>query len=152
MPTITISSKNQVTLPVAMVRSLGLKAGDKLVAELIDDRIVLLPRPDSWAEYMIGSLEGVYGSSKEEVDRYIAEVRYGSDGSDGYGLYDALDRDSDLRAVYDATSSSEPRAVAAIREESGVWRTGEKLEELTELDAVGRVDGPEAEGCYRRLR
>ena len=72
-----------------MVRSLGLKAGDKLVAELIDDRIVLLPRPDSWAEYMIGSLEGVYGSSKEEVDRYIAEVRY---GSDGYGLNDALDR------------------------------------------------------------
>ena len=73
-----------------MVRSLGLKAGDKLVAELIDDRIVLLPKPDSWAEYMIGSLEGVYGSNKEEVDRYIAEVRY---GSDVYGLYDALDRD-----------------------------------------------------------
>lgn len=151
MPNITISSKNQVTLPAAMVRSLGLKAGDKLVAELIDDRIVLLPRPDSWAEYMIGSLEGVYGSNKEEVDRYIAEVRY---GSDGYGLYDALDRDPDLRAVYDATSPAEPRAMAAIREASGVYRTGEKLEELAELDAVGRVDGPEAgaEGYYRRLR
>ena len=50
MPAITISSKNQVTLPAAMVRTLGLKAGDKLVAELIDDRIVLLPRPESWAE------------------------------------------------------------------------------------------------------
>ena len=127
-----------------MVRSLGLKAGDKLVAELIDDRIVLLPRPDSWAEYMIGSLEGVYGSSKEEVDRYIAEVRYGSDSL--RSLNDALDRDTDLRAVYDATSSAEPRAVAAIREESGVWRTDEKLEELTELDAVGRVDDPEGRG------
>ena len=151
MPTITISSKNQVTLPAAMVRSLGLKAGDKLVAELIDDRIVLLPRPDSWAEYMIGSLEGVYGSSKEEVDRYIAEGRY---GPDGYGLSDALDRDQDLRAVYDATSSAEPRALAAIREESGVYRTGEKLEELADLDAVGRVEGAEAgsEAHYRRLR
>ena len=151
MPTITISSKNQVTLPAAMVRSLGLNAGDKLVAELVDDRIVLLPRPDSWAEYMIGSLEGVYGSSKEEVDRYIAEVRY---GPDGYGLSDALDRDPDLRAVYDATSSAEPRALAAIREESGVYRTGEKLEELADLDAVGRVEGAEAESeaHYRRLR
>ena len=151
MPNITISSKNQVTLPAAMVRSLGLKAGDKLVAELIDDRIVLLPRPDSWAEYMIGSLEGVYGSTKEEVDRYIAEVRY---GSDRYGLDDALDRDPDLRAVYAATSPAEPRAVAAIREDSGVYRTDEKLEELAELDAVGRVDGPGAgdEGYYKRLR
>ena len=134
-----------------MVRSLGLKAGDKLVAELIDDRIVLLPRPDSWAEYMIGSLEGVYGSTKEEVDRYIAEVRY---GSDRYGLDDALDRDPDLRAVYAATSPAEPRAVAAIREASGVYRTGDKLEELAELDAVGQVDGPETggESYYRRLR
>ena len=43
MATITLSSKHQVTLPVDIVRSLGLKAGDKLVAELIDDRIVLLP-------------------------------------------------------------------------------------------------------------
>lgn len=151
MPNITISSKNQVTLPAAMVRSLGLKAGDKLVAELIDDRIVLLPRPDSWAEYMIGSLEGVYGSSKEEVDRYIAEVRY---GPDRYGLSDALDRDPDLRAVYDATSPAEPRALAAIREDSGVYSAGEKLDKLTELDAVGRVEGPEAgnESYYRRLR
>lgn len=151
VPNITISSKNQVTLPAAMVRSLGLKAGDKLVAELIDDRIVLLPRPESWAEYMIGSLEGVYGSSREEVDRYIAEVRY---GSDRYDLYDALDRDSDLRAVYYATSAAEPRAMAAIRETSGVYRAGEKLEELTELEAVGRVDGPESggESYYRRLR
>jgi hypothetical protein len=134
-----------------MVRTLGLQPGDKLVAELIDDRIVLLPRPDSWAEYMIGSLEGVYGSTKEEVDRYIAEVRY---GSDGYGLSDALDGDPDLRAVYDATSSVEPRALAAIREESGVYRTDEKLDELAELDAVGRVDAADAgsEAQYRRLR
>lgn len=151
MPTITMSSKNQVTLPAAMVRALGLEAGDKLVAEMIDDRIVLLPRPDSWAEYMIGSLEGVYGSTREEVDRYIAEVRY---GSDGYDLSDALDRDPDLRAVYAATSSAEPRALAAIREDSGVYRTGEKLDELAELDAVGQIDGPEAggESYYRRLR
>ena len=77
MPTVTISSKNRVTLPAAMVRTLGLRAGDKLVAELIDDRIVLLPRPDSWADYMIGSLEGVYGSTKEQVDSYVDEVRYG---------------------------------------------------------------------------
>ena len=143
-----MSSKHQVTLPVEMVRSLGLKAGDKLIAELIDDRIVLLPQPASWADYMIGSLSGVYGSSKEEIDQYIAEVRY---GPNSYGLDEALDRDPDLRAVYDATSY-EPRAVNMIRETSGVRVADEKLDRLTELDAVGRVEGGQAETYYRRLR
>lgn len=41
MPRITLSSKNQITLPVDIVRILDLKPGDKLVAELIDDHIVL---------------------------------------------------------------------------------------------------------------
>ncbi len=148
MPAITISSKNQVTLPVEIVRSLGLKAGDKLVAELIDDRIVLLPQPASWADYMIGSLSGVYGSTKEEIDRYIEEVRY---GPDPYDLDHALDLDPDLRAVYAATSF-EPRAALAIREASGVWSAEEKLDRLAELDAVRRIEGDQAETYYRRAR
>ncbi len=149
MPAVTMSSKHQITLPVEMVRSLGLKAGDKLIAELIDDRIVLLPQPASWADYMIGSLSGVYGSTKEEIDQYIAEVRY---GSDRYGLDHALDRDPDLRAVYDATSSAETRGLQMIRETSGVRVADEKLDELAELNAVGRVEDNQAETCYRRLR
>ena len=148
MPAVTMSSKHQVTLPVEMVRSLGLKAGDKLIAELIDDRIVLLPQPASWADYMTGSLSGVYGSTKEEIDQYIAEVRY---GPDPYGLDEVLDRDPDLRAVYDATSY-EPRAVNMIRETSGVRVADEKLDRLAELDAVGRVESGQAETYYRRLR
>ena len=148
MPAITISSKNQVTLPVEIVRSLGLKAGDKLIAELIDDRIVLLPQPASWADYMVGSLSGVYGSTKEEIDRYIEEVRY---GPDLYDLNDALDLDPDLRAVYSATSF-EPRAVHAIQETSGVWHAEEKLDRLTELDAVKRVQGDQSETYYSRAR
>ncbi len=75
MAIITLSSKGQVTLPVDIVRKLGLKAGDKLIAELIDNRIVLLPQPESWTDYFGGSLKGVYGSTVEEIDRYIAEER-----------------------------------------------------------------------------
>ena len=47
MATVTLSSKHQITLPVDIVRRLGLKAGDKLVAELSDDRIVLLPKHEN---------------------------------------------------------------------------------------------------------
>lgn len=74
MPTVTLSSKHQVTLPADLVRSLGLKPGDKLVAELISDHIVLLPQPESWANYFVGSMKGFWGS-KEEIDQYIAEER-----------------------------------------------------------------------------
>lgn len=75
MPTVTLSSKNQITLPAAMVRRLGLKGGDKIVAELIDDHIVLLPQPESWADYFAGSLKGVWGRTPEETDQYLADLR-----------------------------------------------------------------------------
>ena len=75
MPRITLSSKNQITLPVDIVRILDLKPGDKLVAELIDDHIVLLPQPESWTDYFGGSMRGVYGSTVKEIDKYIAGER-----------------------------------------------------------------------------
>ena len=153
MPTITLSSKHQVTLPVDIVRSLGLKAGDKLVAEFIDGHVVLLPQPESWTDYFAGSMKGVYGSTKEEIDRYIAEVRYGWDIG---GLKDALAMDSDMRQVYEATSSTEARPLSQIREASGVKYTTKKLDELEELQAIKPVERPQAdpaggsERYYRR--
>ena len=153
MPTITLSSKHQVTLPVDIVRSLGLKAGDKLVAELIDGRVVLLPQPESWTDYFVGSMKGVYGSTKEEIDRYIAEVRYGWDID---ALKDALALDPEMRQVYEATSSTEARAASQIREASGVKYTAQKLDELEELQAIKPVERPQvdpqggSERYYRR--
>ena len=150
MPTVTLSSKHQITLPVDMVRSLGLKTGDKLVAELIDDRIVLLPRPESWADYFSGSMKGVYGSTKEEIDRYIAEVRHGWDID---ALKDTLALDSELRAVYDVVSSTKALGLGDIREASGVKHADQKLRRLEELQVVKRLEHPEytAEPHYRRI-
>ena len=149
MATITLSSKHQVTLPVDIVRSLGLKAGDKLVAELIDDRIVLLPQPDSWTDYFIGSMKGVYGSTKEEIDRYIAEVRYGWDID---ALKDALSLDDELRAVYEATSEK-ALTVSEIKRTSGVRLADQKLRRLEELQAVKQMEHEtlKAEPFYRRI-
>ncbi len=150
MAIITLSSKGQVTLPVDIVRRLGLKAGDKLIAELIDNRIVLLPRPESWTDYFGGSLKGVYGSSVEEIDRYIAEVRYGWEID---ALKDDLSLDTDLRAVYDATSPEVARGVGVIRKISGVKLADQKLLRLEELQAVKRLEHPtnKAELHYRRI-
>ena len=150
MAVITLSSKHQITLPVYMVRSLGLKTGDKLVVELIDDHIVLLPQPESWTDYFAGSLKGVYGETKEEIDRYIAEVRYGWDID---ALKDALSLDSEIRAVYEATSFKEAYSLGHIKKTSKVRLADQKLDKLEELHAVKRLEDPKlpAERFYRRI-
>lgn len=73
--TAKLSSKHQITLPVEVVRRLGLEPGDRLAVRVEEDRIVLRPRPRDWVEYYRGRLRGVYGSSVEEIDEYIRKER-----------------------------------------------------------------------------
>jgi antitoxin ChpS len=73
--TAKLSSKNQITLPVAMVRALGLKPGRNLMLDLRDDRIILRPEPEDWVEYLRGSMKGVYGNTLEEMDAYVRRER-----------------------------------------------------------------------------
>lgn len=152
MPTATLSGKYQITIPMKIVRTLGLKPGDKLAVEQVEDRIVMLKEPASWADYFTGSLKGVYGSTKEEIDRYIAEVRYGWDID---ALKDALALDPELRTVYDATSFTEARSLSDIAKRAAVDRgdVDQKLGRLEALDAVKRLRHPtlKAESYYRRI-
>jgi antitoxin ChpS len=70
-----LSSKHQITLPVAMVRRLGLEPGRRLILRLQGDRILLRPEPEDWVEYFHGRLKGVYGATKEEMDEYVRKER-----------------------------------------------------------------------------
>ena len=117
MPSVTLSSKNQITLPAEMVRRLGLKGGDKLVAELIDDHIVLLPQPESWVDYFAGRFKGVWGNTKEEVSRYIYEVR---EGLEIDNLKKQLALDPQLQTVYEATSKTEARTGRQIAQRTSM--------------------------------
>ena len=73
--TAKLSSKHQITLPVAMVRRLGLQPGRRLMLRLEGDRILLRPEPEDWVEYFHGSMKGVYGSTIEEMDEYVRKER-----------------------------------------------------------------------------
>lgn len=77
MPEATLSSKYQVTLPMDIVRALKLKGGDKLIVHLSDDHVIIMPKPENWATWAKGRLKGVYGTTPEEVDRYVRELRSG---------------------------------------------------------------------------
>ena len=106
MATVTLSSKHQITLPVDIVRSLGLNAGDKLVAELIDGHIILLPKPESWTDYFKGSLKGVYGDTVAEINRYITEERASPERQEWFEQFDDLQTtDKKIEAVVEALRS-----------------------------------------------
>ena len=38
-------------------------------------KLVLRPRPRDWVRYHAGSLRGLYGQSREEIDAYVEELR-----------------------------------------------------------------------------
>ncbi len=152
MATITLSDKNGITLPPEIVRALGLKPGDKLVVELVEDRIVLLPRPESWTDYFKGSMKGVYGPTKGDVDRYIAEVRYGRERDEWFEYFDNLMvADQDVRAVVEALKSSDQckGSHGELQIQCGL-SAGEvrgALDKLVEHGGVRRIplEGPEIE-------
>ena len=73
--TTSISSKNQITLPVHLLRELGLSAGDRVAISRDGNRLILRARPKNWVSHYAGSLAGLYGDTKEEIDAYVRELR-----------------------------------------------------------------------------
>lgn len=61
-----ISSQNQITIPVGIMRQLGLKQADRVVVTVEQDKIVLVPQEESVVEELAGSL-----------DEYVAEDKKG---------------------------------------------------------------------------
>lgn len=47
-PTATLTDKFQITIPTAIRRQLGLRAGDRVVLRLEGDRAVLIPARGGW--------------------------------------------------------------------------------------------------------
>lgn len=71
----TISSKNQITLPAHLLREMGLRPGDRLAIGREGSRLVLRARPKDWVRHYAGSLSGLYGGTREEIDIYLRDLR-----------------------------------------------------------------------------
>lgn len=71
MKTTTISSKGQITLPVEVLKQMGLASGTKLLVVPMSDGVLLLRRPDSLAEALGGATAGTYG----DVESYVETER-----------------------------------------------------------------------------
>lgn len=62
----TISSKHQITIPVAELRAAGLEAGERLVARADGPGRVVLEREDDILAEFAGALTGVYADRELE--------------------------------------------------------------------------------------
>ena len=84
MPTATLTSKGQVTIPKAIREALGLKAGDSIAFELVDDgRVEMRPRTVD-----LRSLAGMVrpkrtGVTLQDMEDAIAEGAQSSVRSEG---------------------------------------------------------------------
>ena len=65
----TISSKHQVTIPVAELRAAGLEAGDRLVARADGPGRVILEREHDVLSEFAGALTGAYSDAELDVLR-----------------------------------------------------------------------------------
>ncbi len=77
--TTKLSTKNQITLPVAMARSLGLAAGDEVDLKLEGDMIQIERRPKTpqeWIQRLRGTMAHVpEWQSKDQIDAWTRAER-----------------------------------------------------------------------------
>jgi AbrB family looped-hinge helix DNA binding protein len=65
-----ISSKNQITIPVAVLQEAGLRAGDEVLVEALDQGELRIRRGVVSFEGAFGTLTGVYPDGYlEQLDR-----------------------------------------------------------------------------------
>ncbi len=148
MPRVTVSSKRQITLPAEIVRKLGIEAGDKLAVELIGDRIIAIPEPESWVDYFAGSMKGVYGDTKAEIDRYVAEERAGWDSSTDEDRTEWRERFADLYA----TDQDVERVVDVFRRVLGHAATRADLARIVPQESMAPIlERLVEEGWVRRI-
>lgn len=69
MPQATLSSKNQIVIPKEGRDALRVKAGDKLLVVVRDDRVIVLKKPNAHHAAIRGIGEGVYPADHLRKER-----------------------------------------------------------------------------------
>ncbi len=69
MPTVKLSSKNQVVIPTEARQKLGLKAGDRLKVLIKGDSICLVKEPGSYVNKLYASGSDLYSSNYLVAER-----------------------------------------------------------------------------------
>ena len=68
---VKVSNRYQIALPSAARKQLDIQAGDRLLVDIQDGMIVLLPQPQNYAEQLAGLHKDIW----QNTDTYLEQER-----------------------------------------------------------------------------
>jgi len=66
---IKVNSRNQISLPKSSLEKLNIKAGDRLLLDMQDGIMVLMPQPESYAKHLQGLNPEIW--KKMDTEKYL---------------------------------------------------------------------------------
>ena len=70
---VKVSNRYQIALPSLARKQLNIQAGDRLLVDIQDGMIVLLPQPENYAEYLAGLHQDIWQDM--DTDVYLEQER-----------------------------------------------------------------------------
>ena len=70
---VKVSNRYQIALPSLARKQLNIQAGDRLLVDIQDGMIVLLPQPENYAEYLAGLHKDIWQDM--DTDAYLQQER-----------------------------------------------------------------------------
>lgn len=70
---VKVSRRHQISLPSRARRSLNIEAGDRLLVDIQDNMIILMPQPDDFVKHMAGLHKEIW--QQINTAEYINEER-----------------------------------------------------------------------------
>jgi AbrB family looped-hinge helix DNA binding protein len=70
---VKVSNRYQIALPSLARKQLNIQAGDRLLVDVQDGMIVLLPQPDNYAEHLAGLHKDIWQGI--DTDAYLEQER-----------------------------------------------------------------------------
>jgi AbrB family looped-hinge helix DNA binding protein len=77
--TVKVSSRYQIAVPAAARDILNIQAGDRLIVDIQDGLMVLLPEPENYTQYLAGLHKEIWDGV--DPNQYITEERSAWDQS-----------------------------------------------------------------------
>ncbi|HAG06899.1 MAG: Transcriptional regulator, AbrB family [Clostridia bacterium 62_21] len=71
--TVRLGSKCQMVLPLKMRKALGVSEGDELLALTLGNTVILVPKPKSYADRLLGLHRDIWAGTSPE--KYLEEER-----------------------------------------------------------------------------
>ena len=72
-PTVKVSNRYQISLPSVARKQLNIQAGDRLLVDIQDGMIVLLPQPQDFVAHLAGLHRNIW--HEVDTDTYLDQER-----------------------------------------------------------------------------